>query len=223
MLEHFREHGFALLPDVLTLAEIESGRALFDAHVTARAGTRNLLREPSCRQLAEDLQRRVPLAVFLSGAPHAVQCTAFAKTPQRNWLVSLHQDLMIPVDEECIAIDPALPAWSEKEDVLYTQAPVEVLAALVAVRVHLDACGATEGPLRVVPGSHAHGILDAEAASTMRESCGEIVCTAPLGSALVMRPLLLHASSKATSNRPRRVLHFVFGPEALPLGLRWAR
>jgi hypothetical protein len=36
-----------------------------------------------------------------------------------------------------------------------------------------------------------------------------------------MRPLLLHASSKATSPVPRRVLHFVFGPPTLPLGLEW--
>jgi hypothetical protein len=38
---------------------------------------------------------------------------------------------------------------------------------------------------------------------------------------LVMRPLLLHASSKATSLTPRRVLHFLFGPPSLPLGLEW--
>jgi len=36
-----------------------------------------------------------------------------------------------------------------------------------------------------------------------------------------MRPLLLHASSKAHTPRHRRVLHFVFGPPALPLGLHW--
>jgi hypothetical protein len=38
-----------------------------------------------------------------------------------------------------------------------------------------------------------------------------------------MRPLLLHASSKATGTSRRRVLHFVFGPPDLPLGLAWAR
>jgi predicted protein tyrosine phosphatase len=41
------------------------------------------------------------------------------------------------------------------------------------------------------------------------------------GGALVMRPLILHASSKATSLSQRRVLHFVFGPPRLPLGLEW--
>lgn len=36
-----------------------------------------------------------------------------------------------------------------------------------------------------------------------------------------MRPLLLHASSKATGRSRRRVLHFVYGPAQLPSGLRW--
>jgi hypothetical protein len=33
----------------------------------------------------------------------------------------------------------------------------------------------------------------------------------------------LHASSKATGTSRRRVLHFVFGPRALPYGLEWER
>ena len=49
----------------------------------------------------------------------------------------------------------------------------------------------------------------------------EVVCHASQGSALVMRPLLLHASSKSKGYGRRRVLHFVFGPRSLPYGLRW--
>jgi hypothetical protein len=36
-----------------------------------------------------------------------------------------------------------------------------------------------------------------------------------------MRPLILHASSKATGAGERRVLHFLFGPPTLPHGLKW--
>jgi hypothetical protein len=38
-----------------------------------------------------------------------------------------------------------------------------------------------------------------------------------------MRALLLHASSKARAKAPRRVLHFLFGPEEVPCGLKWHR
>jgi hypothetical protein len=36
-----------------------------------------------------------------------------------------------------------------------------------------------------------------------------------------MRPLTLHALSKATAANPQRVLHFVCGPPKLPRGLEW--
>ena len=39
---------------------------------------------------------------------------------------------------------------------------------------------------------------------------------------MILRPLLLHASSKATGGSRRRVLHFLFGPRELPCGLAWA-
>jgi hypothetical protein len=39
---------------------------------------------------------------------------------------------------------------------------------------------------------------------------------------MLMRPLLLHASSKILANNPRRVLHFVFAPAIPPDGLRWS-
>jgi ectoine hydroxylase-related dioxygenase (phytanoyl-CoA dioxygenase family) len=94
-----------------------------------------------------------------------------------------------------------------------------VLQQLVAVRVHLDDCGADDGPLRVVPGSHRMGVI-ADAAAT-RDSAGEVTCLVSMGAALVLRPLLLHASSKGNGNGRRRVLHVVFGPRELPFGLSW--
>jgi hypothetical protein len=63
--------------------------------------------------------------------------------------------------------------------------------------------------------------LSNERAEELRSEHGETVVPVARGGALVMRPLLLHASSKATSLAPRRVLHFVFGPPKLPAGLEW--
>jgi hypothetical protein len=48
-----------------------------------------------------------------------------------------------------------------------------------------------------------------------------VTCTMERGDALVLRPLLLHSSSKAAGTSLRRVLHCLFGPPELPLGLRW--
>jgi ectoine hydroxylase-related dioxygenase (phytanoyl-CoA dioxygenase family) len=101
------------------------------------------------------------------------------------------------------------------------QPPVAVLEQLVAVRIHLDDCLVESGALRVVPQSHSQGRLSRERVEDLRRQNGETVVPVARGGALIMRPLILHASSKATSLAPRRVLHFVFGPPKLPLGLEW--
>ena len=150
----------------------------------------------------------------------AVQCTLFEKSPERNWLISLHQDLSIPVKEH--VPDRNLSGWSAKEGRTFVQPPVGILESLIAIRVHLDDCGPETGALRVVPGSHRFGRLDAAQAAVVRAQHGEIAPVVKRGAVFVMRPLLLHASSKATVPAVRRVLHFVFGPPSLPLGLQWA-
>jgi ectoine hydroxylase-related dioxygenase (phytanoyl-CoA dioxygenase family) len=159
------------------------------------------------------------LASFLATDSVAIQCTLFDKSPDKNWLVSLHQDLSIPVRHRID--DPECSGWSEKEGQVYVQPPVSVLEQLVAIRVHVDESTGENGPLRVVPGSHAFGRLHAERTEGLRSACGEVVVPVPRGGALVIRPLVLHASSKATGSKPRRVLHFVFGPPQLPCGLEW--
>jgi ectoine hydroxylase-related dioxygenase (phytanoyl-CoA dioxygenase family) len=105
---------------------------------------------------------------------------------------------------------------------LFVQPPPSVLEHLVAVRLHIDDSSAENGPLRVVPGSHRSGRLPGAEQVALR-SGGEVACIAPRGGVVAMKPLLLHASSKSTSSRPRRVLHYLYGPRELPFGLGWCR
>lgn len=172
-----------------------------------------------CRALGDELRRRPVLREILPVDSVAVQCTLFDKSPAKNWLVSLHQDLSIPVRARVAAAECS--GWSEKEGVVFVQPPVAILEQLVAVRLHIDDCPEESGPLRVVPGSHGFGRLDADRANALRAARGEVIVAVERGGVLVMRPLILHASSKASAPKPRRVLHFVFGPPQLPFGLEW--
>lgn len=149
----------------------------------------------------------------------AVQCTFFEKSDAVNWLVPVHQDLSIPAHVR--VEDAALRGWSRKEDGWYVQPPAGLLEQMVAVRLHLDPCGAEDGPLHVVPGSHLQGAISPQDAVAMRQD--EQACLAQVGDVLVMRPLALHRSSKATGTSRRRVLHFLFGPAELPHGLEWPK
>lgn len=183
------------------------------------AGSRNLLLEDWCSRLVATLRSGLQTLGLLPGDSVAVQCTLFRKTPDCNWKVPYHQDLSIPVAER--VEHPALSGWSVKEDGRYVQPPIGLLGELLAVRLHLDPCSDDAGALRVVHGSHRLGRLDPERIATMDKRRDEVVCTAEVGDLLLMRPLLLHASSKAERPNGRRVLHFLFAPPHPGCGLQW--
>lgn len=213
--------GFELLPDVVSGPRCAELAGKIEALAIESAGSRTLLEEDWCRHLASTMRQHPRIAPLLPDRAVAVQCTLFDKTPARNWQVTFHQDVAIPVRARVNS--PSCSAWSEKQGALFVQPPVAVLSELVAMRLHLDDCGPDNGPLRLVPGSHRLGRLSTAQAIQCRDELGESPCIAARGSALIMRPLLLHASSKARANAPRRVLHFLMGPPQLPLGLEWHR
>jgi hypothetical protein len=187
----------------------------------AVGGSRCLLDEPWCAALARRLRARERIVPLLPPDAVAVQCTYFEKSGDRNWLVALHQDLSIPVARPVRA-----DGWrgeSIKEGGLFMQPPPALLASLVALRLHLDPCGTEDGALRFVPGSHRQGVMDGPAALQCRDRGGEQLCQAAVGDVIAMKPLVLHASSKARGLSRRRVLHFLYGPPGLPDGAAWAR
>ena len=69
----------------------------------------------------------------------------------------------------------------------------------------------------MLPGTHTLGVLsDVEIGHLARE-IQPVECTAPIGGIVAMRPLLLHASSKAETEHPRRVLHIEYA-DSLGMG-----
>jgi len=213
-------NGFVVLPGVLPEARCQAVEGHLADLGSESAGTRNLLDATWCGSMVAALRDSELLGSLLAGSV-AVQCTYFDKSPSVNWLVPIHQDLSIPVRER--VVHPELKGWSEKEGTLFVQPPPGVLDELVAVRLHIDDSGTDNGPLRVIPGSHRSGRLSSAEHVALRDGGNEVACTTPRGGVVAMKPLLLHASSKSTSSRPRRVLHYLFGPAVLPFGLEWCR
>lgn len=213
------QHGYAIARSVLSPQECRDVIDGLPAGISDNAGMRGLLSLPWCRWLALRVQRDSLLRSVIPSEYVAVHCTYFTKSQTRNWLVSIHQDLSIPVAER-VAGDH-LHSWSRKDEGLFVQAPVELLERLIAVRIHLDPCLQEDGPLRVIPGSHRHGVIDHDNMLDIKKVIPTVDCIAFTGDALIMRPLLLHMSSKATGTSSRRVLHFLFGPRELPHGLLW--
>ena len=174
----------------------------------SRAGERCLLDHPLVRETAMQLKAELIASGELDPEALAIQAIAFDKSAAANWKVSWHQDLMFPFAQQVTSQGFDLPCI--KEGVHYARPPAAVLDHLLAVRLHLDDCDETNGPLRVSPRTHSQGIIKTSGIQDVLASNGEFTCLAKQGEALLMRPLLLHASSSATQPRHRRILHLVY-------------
>jgi hypothetical protein len=60
------------------------------------------------------------------------------------------------------------------------------------------------------PGTHHRGVLSDAAIQKLARESPAVECTVARGGVVSMRPLLVHASSKATAPAPRRVLHIEY-------------
>ena len=179
---------------------------------------RNLLSVPSVRALAMSRPVREIMEAVLGPECFAVRGIFFNKTPSSNWKVVWHQDLTIAVRERAEA--SGFGPWTMKAGILHVQPPPEIMSGLLAIRLHMDKSGIDNGPLRVIAGSHRRGRLSAEQIGNCNKETS-VTCTVPKGGALVMRPLLLHASSSCAIPKSRRVIHLEFAAAELPHNLDW--
>jgi len=180
---------------------------------------RNLLNLPEIIKLGQSEPVRELARTVLGDAAFPVRGILFDKIPEANWKVPWHQDVTIAVRdmEEIEGFGP----WSTKAGILHVQPPAAVLERMIPIRLHLDACDESNGALQVIPGSHRLGrIAEVEIPSILAKSQAQ-VCAVERGGALLMRPLLLHASSVSHAPAHRRVIHLDFACEKLPFPLKW--
>ena len=220
---HVAAHGWAVTPPIvpqLAVDRLVAEMTTVAGAYESRGGVRNLFdRSPAVRALAASREVRSVAEAVLGPACFAVRAILFDKTPTANWTVVWHQDLTIAVRTR--APVAGYGPWSEKDGVPHVQPPAELLERMLAVRVHLDDCGAANGPVRVLPGSHRVGRLSATAIDSWRAGAEPVDCLAERGAILAFRPLVLHASSPASEAAHRRVVHIEFAAEELPEPLAW--
>jgi len=202
--------GYSITENVFSDRECdELLHSLADNRVArGRAGARHLMTNPVVRATAND-PRLLAIAKSSTGLdviPY--RATLFEKSPQANWLVMWHQDTALPLSS--INDSPEWGPWSRKAGVIYAHAPTWALSRTIALRIHLDPSTIQNGPLRVIPGSHEAGVLSDEEVFAVARRGERIDCSVRRGGVPAMRPLLIHSSSKATVNLPRRVLHIEY-------------
>jgi ectoine hydroxylase-related dioxygenase (phytanoyl-CoA dioxygenase family) len=202
--------GFAILPEVFAhefldclLQEIG-----YSVPRRSRAGVRHAMRLAPIADLASRPELIELAREVLGPDAFPFRATLFDKSPAANWLVVWHQDTALPLRSR-LEVDGWGP-WSVKEGIHYAHAPTSALSQIVALRVSLDDSTVENGPLRVLPGTHALGVLSDDRVQEIATHSVPVDCVVPKGGLAIMRPLLVHASSKSHSDRPRRVLHIEY-------------
>lgn len=180
-----------------------------------RAPVRDVLAEPGwLHDLTRHPQILASASAALGAEAHPVRANLFVKSDDVDWGVAWHQDRVVCVLER--AEHPDFHGWSTKGGLPHANAPLRVLARMVAVRLHLDPCPEDAGPLEVVPGTHnrihATGQVPSSSAVALPAEQGEMI---------IMRPLLVHRSQSQRRRTLRRVLHIEFAADPLPGPLRW--
>lgn len=224
MIETLERDGFCVVPKVLDGPAVADLIAVLErANVTRLRrgeevfGARNLLAVPEIRDLANSPALATLVRKVLGSDAMAVRGIFFDKTPTANWPVAWHQDLTLAVGAR-----RDIPQWTNWTLLQHVNPPAAVLQNMVTLRVKLDDCDSDNGPLRVLPGSHLLGRLSRDEIVERCTSDIERECLGEAGSVMMMRPLLLHASSAARKPLHRRVVHLEYAAEnAIPKDLIW--
>lgn len=217
--------GSIITHRIYTKKEVDRMGAILHRYQIAYPGNskdvyaiRNLFgKVPDLRHLAlngnlRKILSRIDDQLFLTKAIY------FDKPAQSNWYVTWHQDTTINVKEKQEAT--GYEGWTKKEDLYGVCPPENILHYTVTVRIHLDDTSPENGALKVLPGSHKKQLSDEEIHLITQNSIPN-TCEVRSGGIHLMKPLLLHASSKTVNNKNRRVIHLEFCSIELPGSLEW--
>lgn len=209
---NFLTHGFELVENIISSNDIDNiHREIDQLQECDSAGVRHVdTKLSTLQQLAKSAPALQLAEYYMQDKPQLMRCILFNKTPETNWLVSWHQDktLCMPRKFE----HPDWGPWSIKDGLHHVQPPLTILNQMITLRVHLDDNHRENGCLKVLSGSHQQGILSTRKIQSFSEAISPTYCVAPKRSVLVMKPLLVHASSKAIKPDRRRVIHMEFVP-----------
>jgi ectoine hydroxylase-related dioxygenase (phytanoyl-CoA dioxygenase family) len=207
------QNGYEVLPELgsKSQAEILMGELTDAGLPRSRAGIRHVMSHPGVSEIAHAEKVLCIVKAVLGEAAIPFRATLFDKSPNSNWLVMWHQDTALPLSQRGQA--DGWGPWSVKDGVTYAHAPANALERVMAVRIHLDDSTLNNGPLRILPGTHRAGVLTDEEIHKLSEDVRAVDCPIPKGGVILMRPLVVHASSKSTSDEPRRVIHIEYAAQ----------
>jgi ectoine hydroxylase-related dioxygenase (phytanoyl-CoA dioxygenase family) len=222
------ENGFAVIENVFSEEAIRNITEAIEMADTSNSTFRKSAGLFAIRQFLKEVPQvysflfTEPLQTIIhtifGNGYFVVKSIYFDKPADSNWFVSYHQDLTISVNKK-VELEGFGP-WSVKQNQYAVQPPLPILQNNFTIRIHLDDTDEQNGALRVIPKSHTKGVYRPETIDWEKEK--EVTCPVPKGGIMLMRSLLLHASSRTTNHKKRRVVHIEFSNTLLPDPLQWS-
>ena len=214
--------GYSILNDFYTRKEIHKiGKEIhdyFNKKNEPTFGKRILLKDiPALKALIfndnlEQLLTTIDPNAFL------VKTIYFDKPDDSDSCAGWHQDISINVKKK-IETD-GFTSWTKQKEVNSVCPPTELLHNIFIIRIHLDTTSAQNGALKVIPGSHTKQFTNDEI-NTITLNAQPLIMEVKEGGIQLMKPLLLHSSSKTQNQKRRRVIHLEFSSSNLPNRLEW--
>jgi len=220
---NFEKDGVEIRKSLLSAESIELVKSdiSLESEKLKQSGVRNLEKKfVSISKLVADEKILSVARDLLNGRVNFVRAIFFDKTPEKNWFVTWHQDKTVTLNKQTDI--EGWRAWSIKDGVCHVQPPVSVLDSMVTFRLHIDPADESNGCLKVIPGTHRYGVLHQDDIDSMDKSIASVSCVVAAGDAVIMRPHILHSSSKAKNPSHRRVIHIEYSSYRLPEGISWA-
>jgi len=220
--------GFSIANDIYSSQEIKQIIALIESRDSSNERFRKSTAIFAIRQFFKEIPQSIDLILnnnlkniiqhVLGNDYFIAKSIYFDKPAASNWSVPYHQDLTIAVDKKVNLEN--FNFWTFKQNQFAVQPPLPILENNYTIRIHLDKTDETNGALKVIPKSHLKKIYRPESIHWKAEK--EVICTIPEGGIMIMKPLILHSSSKSNTNRRRRVIHIEFSNSILPHELNWS-
>lgn len=220
------ENGFTVINNIFSTEQIQEISAMIESADSANSTFRRSTDLFAIRQFLKGIPKIQKIIIVdkvknliaeLFGQNYFItKSIYFDKPAESNWFVAYHQDLTISVDKK-LEIENFGP-WTVKQNQFAVQPPFAFLQNNFTIRIHLDDADENNGALRVIPKSHLKGVQRTTAINKEKE----VTCNTLSGGIMIMRPLLLHSSSRTTNNSRRRVVHIEFSDQELNNGLSWS-
>lgn len=224
----FADKGFVIIENCFYQPEVDNMLSLINQSNSTGANFRKSADLFAIRQFLKEVPQVIPyvftqkfisiISKLFGDEYYVVKSIYFDKPGESNWFVAWHQDLTISVDKKTNV--EGFGPWTIKQNQFAVQPPLAILKDNFTIRIHLDDTDENNGALKVMPSSHLKGIYRPETINHEHEVIE--TCAVKKGGIMVMRPLLMHASSRTVNENKRRVIHIEFSRSKLPVNLNWS-